>query len=361
MRNKKSVLQCLHKSDFSIKENRFIFDGPEDLGDKLKAAGVELLDAATKLVTLSTDIVGKAVHLVEKGFSMGESGVRKITEWVENPGSPEKLEEYSELSNSSSPNYIPKANDTGDAKLNTAVEGYRRMAFLEIKIKELTAFNQPFLNEFQRVESMRKEIYNRNRQLGDRFIQLDRDVSRTEAALKGNTLLSNDPRRAKLVSDLAKFREARDQMKAYLSYIVDWDKPQIQPTEYPRASGIPCDRFLPNTGLKVKLSIRDLYNWMKDNGEKKYAILIKKYEKEMEKLDYHSQKLFNGLSPALQLKGIGLKNQIDTKAKEIKNGISTKNFKALGAPRDLVGFDFVDKTRVQQNSTKSRKALIDSL
>lgn len=360
MKNRKIIFDYSSSNKTYFRENRFVFLD-ENLGDKLKASASNLLDAATKLVTLTTDIIGKAVGLVEKGIAFGESGVRKASEWIESPGKPENLSEYSEMDNVSSPNYIPPATSTGDRKMDAALEGYRRMSFLEIKIRELTAFNQPFLSEFQKVEAMRKEIYNKNKQLGEKFTQLNRDVSRTEAALNANALLPNDPRRVKLVSDLAMYREARDKMEADLSYVIDWDKPQIQPTEYPRGSGIPCDRFLPSAGLKVKLSIRDLYDWMESNGETRHAVLIKKYEKEMEKLDYYSQKLSNSVTLMNQTKGLVEKNKIKAKSDEIKAGIAPSKFKKIGAPRNATGLEVTDPVKVKGKSAKDRKALIDSL
>lgn len=279
--------------NLSFKEKYLIYWGQAEsdpgllsgIGQIGKGAG-KAFESLAQLIDVATRGISKGVDLLDFGIDKIEQGVTYLVDKIQDPGQPGDLPEYEELKNI----FPKKPQSTGIDKLDKALILQIRLFFLKYKAGQYAEFLKPAIDQLRILESTRNAIKERARKNRGRIKELNELIRKGEETINTGSLLKNDPGRLKLEMELRGYRSEKTQLEQDSSFVVLWPKPQFQKTEFPPGSGEYIDRLIFDKKQKVKIDLNILYRWA-EIYTSSYKTTFEIYEKEMQKLAYHSEKL----------------------------------------------------------------------
>lgn len=243
-------------------------------------------DSLSRLIDVATRGISRGVDLVDFSIAKIEKGITFLVDKIEDPGKPTDLAEYEKM-----PDVFDKEPSlVGIPKLDNALRLQVRLFFLKYKARQYAEFLKPSIDQLKVLESTRNAIAERAIRNRKRIKELDDLIRRRETTIKEGTLPRTSPRRIELETELAGYRSEKEQLERDSSFVVMWPKPQYQKTEFPPGSGEYVDRLIFSKTEKVKIDLNILYRWA-EVYTSFYKTKLEEYEKEMERLAYHRERL----------------------------------------------------------------------
>lgn len=321
---------------------------------QIGAGAGKAFGSLAQLIDVATRGISRGVDLLDFGIDKIEQGVTYLVDKIQDPGEPNDLPEYEELKN-----IFPKRPEsTGIDKLDKALILQIRLFFLKYKAGQYAEFLKPAIDQLRILESTRNAIEERAGKNRGRIKELNELIGRGEETISSGSLLKNDPRRLELEMELRGYRSEKTQLEQDSSFVVLWPKPQFQKTEFPPGSGEYIDRLVFDKKQEVKIDLNILYRWA-EIYTSSYRTTFEIYEKEMQRLAYHSEKLqkevyeANKIDPISNLKDARKKLRDEVAnyrgTGETAEGSIPGSLKVRGNPTDVLQLSGAIKNAVPQS------------
>ena len=306
----------------------------------LETAGSEAISAIATILQASGKIINSGARLFNMGVDYTESSVKRLAEWVKDPGLPDQnLPEYDDLEKT-----FPDAPlSTGDDVIDDAVNYHLMLAHLQFKADQLVEFLKPVNTEFRLVEQEIEKRKNQRPFLQNQLSLTVEDIKKQESILKDTSKasLGYQIEQQKLISLWALKR----QLEQELSHQAEWDhKPLYFSVEFPIGSGRYSYRFETDQSKKCLVNLTEYRKWL-ESYIRLYERNILRYEEEIGKIAYHQDYLY--ISRLEQLKSqnpgdinsikLGYKKELDKINAQYNKLSDSINFPHRGSSVEIVG------------------------